>query len=262
MPILNLYNLEEFKLYLLVLARFSTVLFMMPIFGSKMLPDMLKAALAMVLSLLFYSVVDIEPSLLPDTVLETVLLVIFEVMMGIMMGTCIRLFFGAVQLAGQIIGFQMGFSMINVVDPQSGANVSIMEQIGYWTCLLVFIILNGHHIILLCVIESFTLVPPGGFVLQREMVDTLLAQGSRLFILSIKIGAPIIASLLFTSVAFGLIGKFAPQMNIMIVAFPMKIVVGLVLFGLALEVVKIMTREYVSGLKSLLMSLFFWAGGG
>ncbi len=262
MPILNLYNIEEFKIYLLVFARFSIVLFMVPIFGSRMLPNIVKAALAMVLSLLLYSVLPVDASMFPDTVIETGLLICFEVMIGLMIGTCVRLFFGAVQLAGQVIGFQMGFSMINVVDPQSGANVSIMEQIGYWVCLLVFMLFNGHHILLLSVIESFQLVPPGGLLLQRQLIDTLFDQGTALFILAVKIGAPIIAALLFTSVAFGLIGKFAPQMNIMIVAFPLKIFMGLLLFGLALETIKIITREYVTGLKELLLSLFFWAGGG
>ncbi|SLM29245.1 Flagellar biosynthetic protein fliR [Desulfamplus magnetovallimortis] len=262
MPILNLYNVEEFKVFLLVLARFSVVLFMLPIFGARTLPNMVKAALAMVLSLLLYSVVPVEPSIFPDTVIETGILIFFEIMIGLMLGTCIRLFLAAVQLSGQVIGFQMGFSMINVVDPQSGANVSIMEQIAYWVCLLVFLLFNGHYILLISVIESFELVPPGTFMLQRPLLDTLLNQGSQVFILGIKIGAPIIASLFFTSVSFGLIGKFAPQMNIMIVAFPMKIFVGLLLFGLALETIKIITREYIYGLKSLLLSLLFWAGGG
>ena len=152
--------------------------------------------------------------------------------------------------------------MINVVDPSSGANVSIMEQIAYWACLLVFILLNGHYILLLSVIESFKLVPPGGLVLQKELLDTLFDQGSQLFVLAIKIGAPIIAALLFTSVAFGLTGKFAPQMNIMIVAMPLKIIVGLVLFSLALETIRLATKAYVMDLQKLMMSLFFWAGGG
>ena len=262
MPILNLYNVDEFKLYLLVLARFSVLLFMMPIFGTKMLPNMVKAAFAMVLSLLLYSVVQVDVSQFPDTVIGMGLLIFFELLMGLMMSTCLRLFFGAVQLSAQVIGFQMSFSMINVIDPQSGANVSIMEQIAYWACLLVFILLNGHYILLLSVIESFKLVPPGGLVLQKELLDTLFDQGSQLFVLAIKIGAPIIAALLFTSVAFGLTGKFAPQMNIMIVAMPLKIIVGLVLFSLALETIRLATKAYVMDLQKLMMSLFFWAGGG
>ncbi len=262
MPILNLYNVEEFKLYLLVLARFSVVLFMLPIFATKVVPRVVKTSLAMVLSLLLYSVVDIDSSIFPDTVIETGLLIFTEVMIGVMLSLCVRFFLGSIQFAGQIIGFQMGFSMVNVVDPLTGANVSILEEISYWMTLLLFLIFNGHHIVILCIIESFEIIPPGIFIFQQIVLEKLIEQGSQLFILAIKIGAPVIAALLFTNVAFGLTGKFAPQMNIMIVAFPFQILVGLMLFGFSLEIIKILTRDYIGSIKALFLSLFFWAAGG
>ncbi|MBI9087727.1 MAG: flagellar biosynthetic protein FliR [Desulfobacterium sp.] len=262
MEILNLIQPDEFKVFLLVLARVSIVLFMLPIFGSTMFPVMVKAGLAMVISMLMYSVVNLDPALLPLTPLGTGLLLISEAMIGLTLGLCVRLFFGSFQLAGQVIGFQMGFSMINVVDPQSGANVSIMEQLSYWVALLVFLVLNGHHIMLLALVDSFDLIQPGQFVFQRVMVDKVLFIGAQMWILSIKIGAPAIAALLCTSVAFGLTAKFSPQMNVMIVAFPLKIVVGLVLFGLSLEIISIVTRAYLYEFKALLLQLMFWIGGG
>ena len=261
MPVLNLYSPAEFKVFLLVLARIGLVLFMIPIFATTMFPAMAKIGLALVISMLLYSVVDVPPELLPETALGTCLLMAAEAMIGLTLGLTVRLFFGAVQLAGQVIGFQMGFSMINVVDPQSGANVSIMEQLAYWTTLLIFLSLNGHHVIISALIESFRLVPPGVFVFQKVLLTKVLELGSEMFVLAIKMGAPVIAPLLFTSTAFGLMAKFSPQMNVMIVAFPLKIFVGLALFGLSLQVAVIMTKNYVVNLKALLLSLLYWAGG-
>ncbi len=262
MPILNLYNVDEFKVYLLVLARFSVVLFMIPIFSTKIVPRMVKTCLCMVLSLLLYSVVNVDSSMFPETVVQTGLLVITELMIGLMLSLCVRFFLGSIQFAGQIIGFQMGFSMINIMDPLTGANVSILEEISYWMTILVFLLFNGHHIIILCIIESFEILPPGVFVLQSAILDKLTEQGTQLFVLAIKIGAPVIAALLFTNVAFGLTGKFAPQMNIMAVAFPFQILVGLMLFGFSLEIIKLLTKDYIGGIKALFLSLFFWASGG
>ena len=262
MEILNLFNPDEFKVYLLVLARISVVLFMIPIFSTTMFPALAKAGLAMIMSMLLYSVVGIDSSFFPDTAIETGLLLISEAMIGLVLGLCIRLFFGSVQLAGQVIGFQMGFSMINVVDPQSGANISIMEQIGYWVAILIFLALNGHHIIIISLIESFTLIKPGFFIFQKVMLVKILELGSILFLLSIKIGAPVMAALLFTSAAFGLTAKFSPQMNVMIVAFPLKIFVGLLLFGFSLQVIAVVTKDYIIDLKKLLLSLLLWGGGG
>ncbi|MBF0377723.1 MAG: flagellar biosynthetic protein FliR [Desulfamplus sp.] len=262
MPILNLYNVDEFKVFLLVLARFSVVLFMLPIFATRVVPRMVKTCLCMVLSLLLYSVVDIDSSIFPETAIETGLLIFTELMIGVVLSLCVRFFLGAIQFAGQIIGFQMGFSMVNVVDPLTGANVSILEEISYWMTLLIFLLFNGHHILILCVIDSFKIVPPGVFFFKQAILDKLTEQGTELFVLAIKIGAPVIASLLFTNVALGLTGKFAPQMNIMTVAFPFQILVGFMLFGFSLEIIKIVTREYIGGLKALFLSLFFWASGG
>jgi flagellar biosynthetic protein FliR len=152
--------------------------------------------------------------------------------------------------------------MINVVDPQSGANVSLMEQLTYWVAILVFLTMDGHHLMLMGLVESFDLVKPGAFVFQRIMVDKVLSMGAQMFVLAIKIGAPVIAALLFTSVAFGLMAKFSPQMNVMIVAFPLKIIVGLVLFGLSLEIIIIVTRSFVVELKALFLMLLLWMGGG
>lgn len=262
MEILGLIDPDEFKIYLLVLARISIVLFMLPIFSATMVPTLAKAALSMVMAMLLYSVVDVDPSLFPKTAIETGLLLIAEVMIGIVLGLSVRLFFGAIQLAGQVIGFQMGFSMINVVDPQSGANISIMEQMAYWVSLLIFLGLNGHHVLILALIESFKLVPPGVFLFQKALLVQVLELGAQLFVLAVKIGAPCMAALLFTSAAFGLTAKFSPQMNVMIVAFPIKIVVGLFLFVLSMQVVIVISTHYVANLKELLMSLLFRAGGG
>lgn len=262
MDILNIIDPVQLRTYMLVLLRVSIFLLMFPIFSSAVFPATLKMGLAMVISLLFYSVVPVDLTRFPLDAISTGLLILAEAMVGLTLGLCLRIFFGSVQLAGQVIGFQMGFAMINVVDPQSGANVSIMDQLGYWVCVVVFLMLNGHHIIISALINSFELVPVGVFVMQKILMVKLLDLAGGLFLLAIKIGAPVIAALFFVSVGFGLVSKFAPQMNVMIVAFPLKIVTGLFLFGLTLEIIVLVTREYVDGFKRLLMTLLFYAGGG
>ena len=262
MEILNIIEPERFRIFLLVLMRVTIVLFLLPIFSTTLFPSLTKMAFALVLSILLYSVVQVDVSRFPMNVIDTGRLVIMELMMGLTLGLCVRLFFAIVQFAGQIVGFQMGFAMINVVDPQTGSNVSIMDQLGYWVCVLVFLTMNGHHIMFLSLIDSFSVVPIGFFIIQKVMVVKMLSLGADVFILGIKIGAPIIAALVMTSSAFGLVARFSPQMNVMIVAFPLKILVGLLFFGLLLEIIIVFTREYIEGLKELLMGFLYYAGGG
>ena len=261
MDILNVIDPVQFRIFLLVLIRVSILLFMFPIFSSNVFPATLKMGFALVVSLLFYSVVTVDLARFPMSIPATGLLIAAEAMIGLILGLCLNIFFASVQLAGQIIGFQMGFAMINVVDPQTGANVSIMDQLGYWVCVVIFLLLNGHHIMFIAMVDSFELVPMGYFMMHDAMMVKAIELGSQLFLLAIKIGAPVIASLAFVSVGFGLISKFSPQMNVMIVAFPLKIVAGLMLFGLSLQIINILTRSYVSEFKELLMYFLFYIGG-
>jgi len=262
MDILNVIDPAQFRAYMLVLLRISIFLYMLPVFSSTVFPDRLKMGFALVVSLLLYSVVEIDLSRFPMDVVSTGLLILAEAMIGVTLGLCIRMFFASVQLAGQIIGFQMGYAMINVLDPQTGANVSIMDQFGYWVCIVVFLLLNGHHIIFLAAVDSFKIVPMGFFMMHGAIPAKVIEIGGRLFLLSVKIGAPVIVALAFVSVAFGLVSKFSPQMNVMIVAFPLQIVTGLFLFGFVLQIIVIVTRTYVSELRGLLMWFLFYMGGG
>lgn len=262
MELLNIIDPIQFRTFLLVLMRISIVLFMFPIFSSNMLPAQLKAGLALILSLVFYTVVPVDLDRFPVDVISTGLLIGMEALVGMTLGLTVRIFFASVQLAGQVIGFQIGFAMINVLDPQTGANVSIMDQIGYWLCLVIFLMVDGHHMILSALIRSFELVPLGGAVLHKASLAKMMQYAADLFVLAIKIGAPVIAALLFVTVGFGLIAKFSPQMNVMIVAFPLKIAVGLFLFGFTMEIISICTREYVGGLKQSLLYLLYYSSGG
>ena len=262
MEILNIIDMDQFKTYLMVLMRISIILFMFPVFSSNAFPAMLKTGFAMVLSLVLYSVVPVDLTRFPEDAVSTGLMIGAEFLIGLTLGLCLRIFLGSIQLAGQIIGFQMGFAMINVVDPQTGANVSIMDQLGYWVGVVIFLVLNGHHVMISALVDSFTLVPLGFFMMPQPMLAKMMELMAHLFLLAVKIGAPVIAALMFVSAGFGLVAKFSPQMNVMIVAFPVKIIVGLFLFGLSIEIIAIVTRDYIPEFKKLLMYLLLFAGGG
>ncbi len=254
------FNPEQFKIFFLILIRVSVVLFLFPIFGGNMLPVLAKAGFALLLSFIFFPVIHVDPGLFPSRPLQFLILVASELIIGLCLGMTVRLFFGGVQLAGQMVGFQMGFAIINVMDPQTGRQVSIIDQIGYWVALLVFLSLNGHHTFISALGESFELVDVGVITLKRGFFPHMLSMASDLFLIAVKIGAPAIAALLFTSAAFGISAKFAPQMNILIAAFPVKIIVGLTFFGVSLRIIAAMTQTFLGSFHTLLRTLLSWLG--
>lgn len=253
---------DQFRVFLMVLVRISVILFLFPILGSTVFPTMAKAGLALVFAIILYPVVPVDPSLFPEKIANAGVMLVSELIVGMMLGLSVRIFFGAVQMAGQVIGFQMGFSMINVVDPMSGGQVSIMEQLGHWVVLVIFLLLNGHLIMISAVVESFGIINIGTLSIPGDFFNSVMNMVTEMFILGIKIGAPAIAALLFTSTAFGITAKFAPQMNVLIVAFPLKIAMGLVFFGSALNIILLAAKGFVGKFHPLLSGMMKLMGGG
>jgi flagellar biosynthetic protein FliR len=261
---LDLLNLpiDQFKVFLMILIRVGLVMYLFPIFSSTMIPGPVKAGMALLMSLVLTPVVPVDPARFPATVPALLIYGISEFFVGMVMALSVQLFMGAVELAGQLIGFQMGFSIINVLDPQSGTQVSIMGQIGNMVMVMIFLALNGHHALITGLLESFRMVPPGVLILKKGLLNQVLHLVTDMFSLAVQIGAPAIVALLFTSTAFGITAKFVPQMNILIAAFPIKIVVGLFFFGFTIQILAIVTRTFISQCPALFTSLLRWMGGG
>jgi len=121
-------------------------------------------------------------------------------MIGITIGLAGRLVFAGVQLAGQLAGFQMGFAIVNVFDPITSAQVSIIAQFQYLLAMLVFLAVDGHHLFLYSIAESYRIVPAFGFHFSGELTRAILELSKDMFVIAIKTGAPVIAMLLMISI--------------------------------------------------------------
>ncbi|MCG8473539.1 MAG: flagellar biosynthetic protein FliR [Desulfobacterales bacterium] len=251
---------ETFRIFLLVLLRVSTFLFLFPFFGSPVVPMRVKAATSMILAFALMPVATDANLLFPESAGSLAITAGAEIIMGTILGLSTRIFFAAVQLAGQIISFQMGFSMISIMDPQSGSPMTIMSQIGYLTAMILFLSFGGHHVILGALADSFTLVSTGGITLSSDLWKTMSSLTLSMFTLGIRMAAPCMAALFFTTCAFGMCARFVPQMNVLVLAFPVKIAVGLALFGLTLTAIHLMVGRFTAGYTQQLTHLMQMLG--
>ncbi|MBW1674094.1 MAG: flagellar biosynthetic protein FliR, partial [Deltaproteobacteria bacterium] len=233
-------------------------LFMFPIFSSRLIPVLAKAGLAFIITIILFPVINNKMVGFPDTLWGMVQLMITEFIIGMILGLLVQLFFEGIRMMGQLVGFQTGFAITNILDPQSGMQVSILSNMAYLVAMALFLILNGHHILLSVMRESFEIINVGSLSLNGQIFQKIIDTSADMFVIAIKIGAPAIAVLLFTKVVFGLITKLIPQMNIMIVAFPVQIVIGLVFFGVSLHVLLRFMERYLGGLDSLLINAMSW----
>jgi flagellar biosynthetic protein FliR len=120
------------------------------------------------------------------------------------------------------------------MDPVTSAQVSIIAQLINIIAILIFLTINAHHMFLRALAESFRLIPPFNVQFSNSLIEQLISISGNMFIIAVKVGAPVIVSLLLTSAAFGLISRTVPQMNVFLVAIPLKIVVGLLFLAFAL----------------------------
>jgi len=221
------YWLDQFHIFLLVLLRVSALLMVAPIFGHRTWLARAKVGLAFTVSIILFPIVADQPLDVPAGVLPYALMMIREVLMGVVMGFVVLLLFVAIQFAGQLAGLQMGFGIVNVIDPQSSNQLSIMGQFLNILAILLLLSLNGHHTILTGLVTSFETIPLGGVVLKAGLMQKMIAITAEVFIIGVKIAAPIMTALFLVTAAMGVLARTVPQMNVFMVGFPVQISVGL-----------------------------------
>ena len=241
---MNLFSLSlpQVQAAILVFIRIGAILIAAPLFGSRNVPLQLKAGLSLVLAMVIFPVTGFQEVYLTG-IPSLVTAMVGEVLIGIIIGFTARLIFSAVQLAGQLIGFQMGFGIVNVIDPQTSTQFSIVAQFQNIMTLLIFLALDAHYWFILAISSSFELIPPLGFCFTSSLMEAIVSLSCDMFLVAAKVAAPVIAALLFASVALGLIARTVPQMNVFIVGFPIKLAIGLLGVGFSLPLLSVMLRN-------------------
>ena len=231
-------NIFEFTLlnitsFLLILTRISTIIFIMPFFGSRNIPTMVKIALSFILSFILFPVVKSEV-IVPANIFIYLSLIIKEIAVGLIIGFVCLLIFASAQLGGHLVDIQMGYAIMNIVDTQQGIQISLIGQFCYILMTLVLLVVNAHHLIISALFQSFEIVPLSTFTLSNILRDGILRFSSDMFIIALKIAAPAFAVIFLAEVAMGFIARTVPQMNIFLVGFPLRIALGLFMLSISI----------------------------
>ncbi len=226
---------KEFAVGMLVFARMASLIAVMPLFGYRALPLQTKAGFSLLLTIIvFPMVVSIAPpvSLKP---LEFFIIICREVITGLIIGYATTLLFFGIQMAGQVVGIQIGFGIINVIDPHTESQVSIIGQLNYLVALLIFLSIDGHHFLLRALFLSYEKIPLAGAVFPAGLAEQLSFFTGAIFDIALRVMAPVMVALFITDIALGFMARVAPQMNVFLVGFPLKIGVGLLVITLVIS---------------------------
>ena len=225
---------NEIILFSLILARVSSAMMVFPIFGSNAFPIQIKISLSLLLSIVMVPILATTPVGVSPTVSILLINVCKEIVVGVLLGFLASMMFAGIELAGQLIAVQMGFGMVNIMDPQAKHNITIISQIQVLLASMIFLAIDGHHFLLDGLNQSFAAIPPLTAHFQEEIFHVNMKMASSIFLAAVKIGAPVIVSLLLTSIALGLTARVVPQMNVFIVGIPLKIGIGLAVMAFSL----------------------------
>ncbi|HRD65830.1 MAG TPA: flagellar biosynthetic protein FliR [Candidatus Competibacter sp.] len=214
--------------FLWPLTRVAALVSVAPVFGSRVLPRRVRLMVALALTWAILPFVPPAPAV--DPLGPTGLLLVFQqVLIGLSMGFLLRLVFGALELGGNIIATQMGLGFASLVDPQSGAQSPLLSQFYTLLGTLVFLGLNGHLLLIRLLVDSFAALPVAATGADRDLLWMLVNWTSRTFAGAVLISLPAIVSLLMVNLAFGVMTRAAPQLNIFAVGFPITLVIGLLI---------------------------------
>lgn len=230
--------------------RVLGVLSSAPVFSARAVPMRTRIGLALVLAICLQPALPQTPtlSLTGPQALEAV---VQQLAIGLSIGLAARIVFAAVEMAGEIVGLQMGLNFAGFFDPATGGQASTVGRFYGNTVMLLFIVFNGHWLLIQAVAASFATLPVGAdawTALQRMPLHQL---GGLVFGYGLWIALPLVVLLLFVNVVLGIISRIAPQMNVFAIGFPLTLSVGLVGIAATLPLLAEPVRQLMQRLAAL-----------
>ncbi len=219
--------------FLLVLTRISGIFLISPFFGSLNIPVQIRAITALAITLIIFPVIVAETTVTaPATVLMFGGTVVQELFVGWLIGFVAYIAFAAVNMSGKIMDMQVGFSVANVMDPTSGQQAPLIGSFLYNLTVIYLLVVNGHHMILAGLVESFRRVPLDGLVWNEALAAFIGDITAGVLLVGMKIAMPVTFAILITNVGMGILARTMPQMNIFVVGIPLHLTIGIFMLSM------------------------------
>lgn len=216
--------------FILIAARISGMVFTAPVLGSRNFPTQAKIGLAFFLSLILFPIVGKDLIIDISSNYQFLFLLINEILIGVFMGLVITVYFGFIYFAGDLIDRDLGFAMVNVVNPLDESQIAITSNLFYIFATMIFLQLNLHHELIMALVTSFQKIKLGTLIFTVPSYSILLDIVAESFVLGFQIAAPFVITVLIANIILGLLSKAMPGMNIFILGMPFKIFFGFLLF--------------------------------
>ena len=233
----------ELSSFVFPLFRIAGLIMVAPVFGSRLVPSRIKLALAVCVT---FAILPTLPAISIDSgPLVSGFIAFQEILIGVAMAFVVQMTFDALVIAGQTIAMTMGLGFAMLVDPNRGVSVPVLSQFFVIVGVLIFLSLNGHLALLQMVAESFELLPVGE-LLSVASIWWLLEWASEMFVGAVSIALPAVVSILVVNIAFGVMSRAAPTLNLFAIGFPSALLLGFIVLLINLETIGAVFGDLVS----------------
>ncbi|HHW18197.1 MAG TPA: flagellar biosynthetic protein FliR [Firmicutes bacterium] len=236
-----------------VLLRTSGVLMTAPVVGTRYVPWTVKVAISLVTGYILWSFVPAVD--LPGTLEEMAVRAAGEVILGLFLGFIGTIMMAAIETAGHLADMEVGFGLANVVDPQYGQPSPLLGILKYLLVTLMFLAIDGHHIFIRALYDSFVLVPAGGATIPSSWAQVGIMAVSKMMWTALILSCPVWASALIVDITLGMIARSVPQLNVFVVGMPLKTLVGLGIISASVTFYGVFTKDLVLSIKNLIDGL-------
>ncbi len=224
--------LPQFQAFLVLVSRIGGLLAALPVFSGRTIPIKVKLCLVLALSLM------LAPSIsMPALSLDPMILaggMLSEMAIGVTIGLAVRLLFGALEVAGELLGIQMGFGAVHLFDPATSQQTPMVAQFFTMVASLIFLSLNAHLFAMATIIHSYEAIPAFGAHLSSHLGEEILLLSQRMFTIGLKLSAPVLIAILLINVLMALLGRAVPQVQVFVLSFPITIAGGLLVLSLGM----------------------------
>ena len=234
---IDLYDIVQGQVaaFLLVLTRSSGIFFISPFFGSLNVSARIRGCAAVALTMVLFPVVVKEAVIqAPDTILLFAFTVAKELFVGWLIGLVAYLTLAAINMAGKVMDMQVGFAVVNMMDPTTMQQTGLIGTFMYNLSIIYFLLTNGHHMIISALSESFRIIPLSSMVWNESLPQLVNDMVAGIFLNGMKIAMPVTFAILLTNVGLGILARTMPQMNIFVVGIPMQLMIGMTMISMIL----------------------------
>ena len=238
--------------FVLVLTRISAFFLVTPVFSWQTIPVRVKVAIALLISIFFSMVVPSTIGSRQISALEAILLICNEVIYGLALGLIVVFIFSTIKLSGEIIENQMGLAMAEILDPLTGESAQPLSGLLEMIFILLFLIANGHHLLLLIISRSYEIFPIGSTPTIPLLVGGTAKAASIMFTVCLRLAAPMLAAFLLLLVALAVFARMIPDMDILFISMPLCMGLGLLMTVIFLPFISEFVAEFADWMNKLL----------